>query len=162
MMLIVTVHQFHWSRPPQVREYVWPTVATLLALGLSFAGGWALVDPAQRSGDPMDLYAMLIIAPLSWLIPFFFWSMLVRKRRQFSERVPVLAVDDRGISTKDWRGKSVIFSWAEITFERVQRGSSDDMLFQAGKISGSISLNDLDRAPDEIAGIMNRCSKRAT
>lgn len=162
VMLIVTVHQFHWSRPPPAHEYVWPTVATLLALGLSFAAGWALVDPTQRSSDPVDLYAMWIIAPLSWLIPFFFWSMLVRKRRQFSERVPVLAVDDRGISTLDWRGKSLVFSWAEIIFERVQRGSSDDLLFRAGKTSGSISLKDLNRKPDEIVDIMNRCSKRAT
>lgn len=162
MMPIVTVHQFHWRRPPQVREYVWPTVATLLALGLSFVGGWALVDPTLRSGDPMDLYAMWIFALLFWLIPFFFWSMLVRKRRQFSDEVPGLAVDDRGISTMDWRGKSLFFSWAEIIFERVQRGSSDDLLFQAGKVSGSISLNELDREPDEIAEIIYRCCKRAT
>lgn len=136
-------------------------VATLQALWLSFAAGWTLVDPAQRSDDPMDLYAMWIIAPLSWLIPFFFWSMLLRKRRQFSRQIPVLEVDDRGISMMDWRGKSLVFSWPEIAFERVQRGSSDEMLFRASKMSGSISLNDLDRKPDEVADIMNQCSKRA-
>jgi hypothetical protein len=155
-------YPFRWSRPPQLREYVWPIVATLQAVGLSFAGLVALFDPAQYSGDPMDQYAMWIIAPLSWLIPFFFWSMLAIKRQQFRDRLPVLVVDDRGISTRDWRGKLLVFLWSEVTFERVQRGANDDMLFRAGKVSGSISLKDLDRNPGEITDIMNKCSMHAT
>lgn len=155
-------HEFRWSRLPQMREHVWPALATLLALSLSSACIWVIINPAQRGADPMDQYAMWIIAPLSWSLPFVFWSMLMIKRQQFKDRVPVLAVDDRGISTKDWRGKPLTFLWSEITFERVQRGPKDEIFFRAGKISGSSSLNDLDRNPDEIIDIMNRCSRFAS
>lgn len=131
-----------------------------MALGLSFVFGWMLVDPAQRGGDPIDFFAMGIVVPLSWLVPYFLWSILVTKRLQFSERIPVLTVDQQGIATMDWRGRSLVFTWATITFERVQRNASDDLLFRAGNISGSISLHDLDETPDRIVDIVNRCSKR--
>jgi len=155
-------YQFRWSRPPQLRECFWPTVATLLAIGLSFAALIALYDSAQRSGDPMDQYAIGIIAALSWLIPFFFWSMLALKRHQFRDRLPVLVVEDRGISIRDWRGRLLAFPWSEVSFERIQRGANDEILFQAGKVSGAISLRSLDRNPDEITDIMSQCSMRAT
>jgi hypothetical protein len=151
-------YQFCWSRPPQMREYVWPTVATVLAFGLSSTWIWTIIDPEQRSADPMDGHAMWIIALTSWFLPFFSWLMLINKRQQYRDRIPVLIIDDRGISVKNWRRKSLTFSWSETSFERVQRGRDDDMFFQAGKISGLISLNDLDRNPTEIIDVMNRCS----
>lgn len=141
-----------------MREYVWPIVATMLALGLSLARPLGLIARAPLGADLMDQYAMWIIAPLSWWLPFFLWSTVVTKKRQFRDRVPVLVVNDQGISVKDWRGKSLTFSWTEVTFERVKRGLNDDMLFRAGRISGSISLNDLDGGVDEITEIMTRCS----
>jgi hypothetical protein len=156
-------YQFRWSRPPQVREYVWPTVATLLALGLSVAGAVVLIDPAQRSGDPMDEYALWITALLSWLIPFFFWSTVATRRRQFQNGDPVLLVDDRGMSIRNWRGTMLEFLWSEIeTFERMQSSRDDDLLIRAGKISGSIPLKDLDTSPSEIVETINRCSRRST
>lgn len=84
---------------------------------------------------------------------------MVTKKRQFRDRIPVLVVDDQGISVKDWRGKSRTFSWTEVIFERVKRGLNDDLLFRAGNISGTVSLNDLDGGADEIAEIMTRFSR---
>jgi len=143
-----------------MREYFWPIGATMLALGLSLAGPLNLIAIAPLGADLVDQYALWIIAALSWWLPFFLWSMVVTKKRQFRDRVPVLVVNDQGISVRDWRGKSLTFSWTEVIVERVKRGLNDDMLFRAGKISGSVSLNDLDRGADEITEIMTRCSSR--
>lgn len=134
----------------------------MLAFGISLAGPLDLIATAPPGADLMDQYALWIIAPLSWGLPFFLWSIVVTKKRQFRDRIPVLVVDDQGISVKDWRGKSRTFSWTEVIFERVKRGLNDDLWFRAGKISGTVPLNDLDRGADEIAEIMTRCSRRIT
>lgn len=155
-------YQFRRSRPPQMRDYVWPTVATLLAIGLSLAEVVAIINPAQRSDNPIDNYAFWIVALLSWLIPFIFWAIVATRRRQFRRGEPVLLVDDRGMSVTDWRGNLLNFRWPEFErLERVQSGRDDELWFRAGKFSGAISLNDLDFDPNEVVEIINRSSGRS-
>src|SRR4051812_26433291 len=132
-------YQFKRIKPPQIGEYIWPAAATLPAIGLSVAAVVVLIDPTQRSGDRMDVYALWIMALLSWLVPLFFWSMLRAEWRQFRDGAPVLQVDDQGMSIRNWRGTMLDFRWSAIeSFEHVQTRKDDSLLIRAGKTSGSI------------------------
>jgi hypothetical protein len=133
----------------------------LLASGLSLAGFIVIVDPAQRGDEPMDTYALWIVAVLSWLLVFFFWSPVVARWRNFRRNEPVLLVDDQGMSMRDWRGTMRTFRWSEFQgLERLQRGREDELWFRAGAVSGAFPLHDLAMIPDEVIAIIDRHSER--
>lgn len=150
-------YRFTRTRSPGIRDYAPPMALLAVAIAIFLEIGRS----ALRSGDyPNLLTSGILVLPGLFLFvllipePLGQWT---RFRRQATE----LAVDEQGLSFRDRWGTLVKLAWPEIErFEFARIRAEDLLLLRAGKLSGSISLMNLDTAGSEIFDIIRRCSGR--
>lgn len=139
-----------------MKEYLWPLISLGLALSVSGLPLVIWLDPHQRSSNDFDNWGIWLIAILAWILPATMMRMVQRERSAYIEQSPVLVVSDTGLQIITLNGRKVL-PWSELAWDEVQEKNGERCLYvYSGKISGMVSLEDLDSEPDKILAAISK------
>lgn len=154
-------YEFRLTRPPKIAEW-FPSVlmAMLACVGTSLA--WATAaDPTQRDGTLIDLFGIWVLASIGWIPTVILARFEWRSLQSFRTGKPVVIVDSSGITLPGLMGKPVRAAWRDVNaMSLAHEKDRTELRMKAGKLTGSIPLDDLDVEPPVLWRIVKECAGR--
>lgn len=155
-------HEFRYTRPPQVTDWLPAAGLSVLACFLTAVALITAMDPTQRTGNFVDDYVMWPLAFAAWVVALYVARFDWRRLQAFRAGEPAIRVDDGSITLPGLAGKPVELGWGEVdAISLGRRKGGSELLIRAGRLSGSVPLDNLDVEPDGVWQVVNGCAKRA-
>lgn len=107
-------HEFRYTRPPHVVDWL-PAVGLLvLACFLTGVAFVTATDPTQRTGNFADDYVVWPLALGAWILTLYLARFDWRRLQAFRAGEPAIRVDSSGITLPGLAGKPVNLAWSDV------------------------------------------------